>query len=64
MHQSESVVRLVAEYAGLQDDLGQKDKRGILQLEACLFAVPSLFNLPFTGQSESPDGPLPRQVRP
>ena len=31
IHQSESLVRLVAEYDGLQEDLGQKDKRGILQ---------------------------------
>ena len=31
IHQSESLVRLVAEYDGLQDDLGQKDKRGVLQ---------------------------------
>ena len=30
-HQSESLVRLVAAYDGLQEDLGQKDKRGILQ---------------------------------
>jgi DDE superfamily endonuclease len=34
MHQSESLVRLVAEYDGLQDDLGQKDKRGVLQAMA------------------------------
>jgi transposase len=31
IHQSEGLVRLVAAYDGLQDDLGQKDKRGILQ---------------------------------
>jgi putative transposase len=31
IHRSESLVRLVAEYDGLQDDLGQKDKHGILQ---------------------------------
>ena len=31
MHQSESLVHWVAEYAGLQEDLGQKDQRGILQ---------------------------------
>jgi hypothetical protein len=31
IHQSESLVRLVAEHDGLQDDLGQKDKRGILK---------------------------------
>ena len=31
IHQSESLVRLVAAYDGLQEDLGQKDKRGILQ---------------------------------
>jgi transposase len=31
MHQSESLVRWVAEHDGRQDDLGQKDKHGILQ---------------------------------
>jgi transposase len=31
IHQSESLVRLGAEYDGLQDDLGQKEKGGILQ---------------------------------
>jgi len=31
MHQSESLVRWVAEYDGIEDDLGQKDTRGILQ---------------------------------
>ena len=31
IHQSEGLVRLVAEYDDMQDDLGQKDKRGILQ---------------------------------
>jgi putative transposase len=31
IHQSESLVRLVAEHDGLQDDLGQKDKHGILK---------------------------------
>jgi putative transposase len=31
IHQSESLVRLVAEHDGIQDDLGQKEKRGILQ---------------------------------
>lgn len=31
LHQSASLVRLVAKYDDLQDDLGQKDKRGILQ---------------------------------
>lgn len=31
IHQSASLVRLVAKYDDLQDDLGQKDKRGILQ---------------------------------
>jgi len=31
IHQSESLVRLVAEHDNLQDDLGQKEKRGILQ---------------------------------
>jgi transposase len=31
IHQSESLVRWVAEHDGLQDDLGQKDKHGILQ---------------------------------
>jgi len=31
IHQSESLVRLVAKYAKLQEALGQQDKRGILQ---------------------------------
>ena len=31
MHQSESVVRFVAEHDGLEVDLGHKEKRGILQ---------------------------------
>jgi transposase len=31
IHQSESLVRLVAEHDGIKDDLGQKDTRGILQ---------------------------------
>lgn len=31
IHQSESLVRLVAEHDGIEDDLGQKDKRGILK---------------------------------
>jgi transposase len=31
IHQSESLVRLVAEHDGITDDLGQKEKRGILQ---------------------------------
>jgi transposase len=31
IHQSESLVRFVAKHAGLQDDLGQKDKHGILK---------------------------------
>lgn len=31
IHQSESLVRLVAEHDGLADDLGQKGQRGILQ---------------------------------
>jgi hypothetical protein len=31
MHQSESLVRLVAKYDGIADDLGHKGKRGILQ---------------------------------
>ena len=31
IHQSESVVRFVAEHDGLEVDLGQKEKRGILQ---------------------------------
>jgi transposase len=31
IHQSESLVRWVAEHDGLQDDLGQKDKHGILK---------------------------------
>jgi putative transposase len=31
IHQSESLVRWIAEHDGLQDDLGQKDKHGILQ---------------------------------
>ena len=31
IHQSESLVRLVAEHDGIKDDLGQKEKRGILQ---------------------------------
>jgi transposase len=30
-HQSESLVRFVAEHDGLDDDLGQKEKRGILK---------------------------------
>jgi len=31
IHQSESLVRLVATYDGITDDLGQKEQRGILQ---------------------------------
>jgi transposase len=31
IHQSESLVRFVAKHDGLQDDLGHKDKHGILQ---------------------------------
>lgn len=31
IHQSESLVRWVAEHDGIEDDLGQKDKRGILK---------------------------------
>ena len=31
IHQSESLVRLVAAYDGIADDLGQKEKRGILK---------------------------------
>jgi transposase len=31
IHQSEGLVRLVAEHDGIADDLGQKDKRGILK---------------------------------
>jgi transposase len=31
IHQSESLVRLVAEHDDIKDDLGQKEKRGILQ---------------------------------
>ena len=31
MHQSESLVRFVATYDGIADDLGQKEQRGILQ---------------------------------
>jgi DDE superfamily endonuclease len=31
MHQSESLVRLVAEHDGIEDDLGQKEKRGMLK---------------------------------
>jgi DDE superfamily endonuclease len=31
MHQSESLVRLVAEHDGIQDDLGQKEQRGLLK---------------------------------
>ncbi len=30
-HQSESLVRFVAEHDGIEDDLGQKEKRGILK---------------------------------
>jgi transposase len=31
IHQSESLVRFVAEHDGIEDDLGRKEKRGILQ---------------------------------
>jgi transposase len=31
IHQSESLVRFVAEHDGIEDDLGQKEKRGILK---------------------------------
>ena len=31
IHQSESLVRFVAEHDGIKDDLGQKEKRGILK---------------------------------
>jgi len=31
IHQSESLVRLVAKHDGIEEDLGKKDKRGILQ---------------------------------
>jgi transposase len=31
IHQSESLVRLVAQHDGIEEDLGHKDKRGILQ---------------------------------
>ena len=31
IHQSESLVRLVAEHDGIEEDLGKKEKRGILQ---------------------------------
>ena len=31
MHKSEALVRLVAEACGMQEDLGEKEKRGILQ---------------------------------
>jgi len=34
IHQSESLVRLVADHDGSEDDLGQKDKRGILKAMA------------------------------
>ena len=32
MHKSEALVRLVAEACGIQEDLGEKEKRGILEL--------------------------------